>query len=120
MIVADEAFDYFLAIKRKSKRKPYIRSIYFDKNKIFLHYFWEHLFQKVNWRDRMRRLKCFPAALELIAKTRVAPTSKDNPDKKDEILHRFLGKTKEGDKFMVQIKEFKKNGQKYLISIFPI
>lgn len=68
----------------------------------------------------MRRLKCFPAALELIEKTRITPISKDNPNQRDEILHRFYGRTKEGDAFMVQIKEFKRTGQKYLISVFPI
>lgn len=117
--VYDKAYNYFLVIKKRSKRKPYIRSLYFHKEKVFLDFFWEHVHQKQNWRDRVRRLKFFVAALELVAKTNVAPTSKDNPNEKNEILHRFFGKTREGDVFMVQVKEFKRTGQKYLISVFP-
>ena len=40
-------------------------------------------------------------------------------NKSGEILHRFAGSTKEKELFFVQIKEDKKTGQKYLISIFP-
>ena len=38
---------------------------------------------------------------------------------KTEILHRFKGITPEGEEFFVQIKENKRNGQKYFISVFP-
>lgn len=33
-------------IKKYTKRKPYIRSAYFKKDKIFIDYFWSHLKQK--------------------------------------------------------------------------
>jgi len=42
-----------------------------------------------------------------------------SPNKMSEILHRFAGITKDGDNFFVQIKENKKNGQKWLVSVFP-
>lgn len=69
--------------------------------------------------DRLRRLKYFAAALDLIKNSPYDPTSKENPNKKGEILHRFAGITKEKDLFFVQIKEVKQTGQKYFISVFP-
>lgn len=109
----------FKKIKKKSRRQPYLRSVYFKKDKVFLNLFWHHLFDKDNWRDRMRRLQYFEAALELIERTRFEPQSKYNPNKGNEILHRFIGVTKEGDLFFVQIKENLRNKKKFLMSIFP-
>jgi len=117
--VYKKAFRLFAQIKRRSKRRPYIRSAYFKKDKIFLGLFWHHLHEKFSLNDRTRRLKYFPCALELIQKTRFDPTSKENPNTKSEILHRFTGTTAEKEIFFVQIKEDKKTGEKYLISIFP-
>lgn len=113
------AFELFKRIKRKSKRSPYVRSVYFKKDKIFLTLFQQHLFEKEKWQDRMRRLQYFEAAIELIEKSRFEPQSKENPNKKGEILHRFAGVTKNGDRFYVQIKEEKASGKKFLISFFP-
>lgn len=90
----------FKKIKQKSRRQPYIRSFYFKKDKVFLNLFWQHLFDKENWRDRMRRLQYFEAALELIERASIKPQSKNNPNKANEILHRFTGVTKEGDLFL--------------------
>ncbi|MFA5855362.1 MAG: hypothetical protein WC846_03740 [Candidatus Gracilibacteria bacterium] len=67
----------------------------------------------------MRRLKFYPAALELISDTKFAPSSKENPNKSDEILHRFAGISKENFVFYVQIKEDKRSGRKDFISVFP-
>lgn len=106
-------------IKSKSKRRPYIRSAYFKKEKIFLELFWIHLFEKSNWRDRVRRLKYFSCALDLLQNSRFHPNSKENPNKKSELLHRFAGLSKEGDLFYVQIKEDKKTKQKWFMSVFP-
>lgn len=113
------AFGLFLVIKRRSKRKSYIRSAYFKKEKIFLHFFWEHMFQKENWRDRIRRLRFFAAALEVMSNSTLEPLSRQDPNDKSVTLHRFCGATVEGDVFFVQIKEEKKSSKKYLISIFP-
>jgi hypothetical protein len=114
-----EALVLFKQIKTKTKRRPYIRSAYFDKQKIFFDYFWAHLFQK-NFKERVRRLKYFEAALEVIKKSRNHPTSEENPHRKSEILHRFAGLTFEGELFYVQIKENKQSNKKYFMSCFPV
>ncbi|TAN33166.1 hypothetical protein EPN28_02890 [Patescibacteria group bacterium] len=117
--VYKHAFAQYQKIKRKTKRRPYIRSAYFNKEKIFLELFWQHLHTKLNHRDKIRRVKYYPCAIELIQNCRFDPISKDNPNDKSEILHRFVGVTKDREKFLVQIKQNKKNNQKWLISVFP-
>ena len=112
------AWDIYKIVKNKTKRSPYVRSAYFKKDKVFLEYFWKHLWQK-NWRDRMRRLKYFACALDLIQNSRISPESKDNPNNAKEILHRFAGKSKDKQSFYVQIKENKQNDEKYFMSVFP-
>lgn len=112
------AFKIFKEIKGRSKRKPYVRSAYFRKDKIFLNLFWQHLFEK-QWEDRWRRLQYFEAGLELIQKSRAKPTIKEDPNNKGQILYRFLGVTKDDFTFYLQIKEYKKTKKKHLISIFP-
>ncbi len=104
----------FNEIKSRTKRKPYIRSAYFDKSKIFLDYFWEHFYSK-NLGDRRRRIVFYIAALELIQNSHFVPQSKESPNNKNVIFHRFTGKTKDGYGFIIQIKEDKRSGQKYLI-----
>ncbi len=116
--VRKKAFDIYMGIKKRSKRTPYIRSAYFNKDKIFLTLFWHHLFEK-KWQDRMRRLRFYAAAMEVIRYSRFTPRSKENPNKPNEILHRFAGVTKDNELFYVQIKEDKRSRRKYLISIFP-
>jgi len=113
------AFGLYTEIKKKTKRRAYVRSAYFNKDKIFLDLFWHHLFEKSNWRDRVRRMKYFACAIELIQKSRFDPKTKENPNKQGEILHRFYGTTAENELFYVQIKEDKKKDQKFLISVFP-
>ena len=105
-------------IKKRTKRKPYVRSAYFQKQKIFLDYFWEHLHQK-NSRDRVRRLKFYLCALDLIKNSKYQPHSLDNINKRSVMLYRFYGITKEGVEFSVQIMADKRNGKKYFISVFP-
>jgi hypothetical protein len=114
-----KAFGQYKEIAHKSKRRPYIRSAYYDKEKIFLSIFWQHLHEK-NLRDKARRLALFPCAIELMEKTRYFPTTKDNPNKKGEVLHRFTGSTPDNEIFFVQIKEDVKTKQKYFISVFPL
>ncbi len=105
-------------ISRKTKRKPYMRSIYFKNEKIFFEYFWHHLRQK-RPSERFRRLKFFPAAIEVIKLSRHQPSSKVNPNRPTEILHRFAGITQDGQLFYVQIKENRRSQHKYLMSCFP-
>jgi len=109
---------FWSAIKRKTKRKPYIRSAYFKKQKIFFDFFWIHLTQK-NPRQRRIRLQYFPCAVELLKNSNNPPVSKINPNKSTEVLHRFAGLTRNKELFFVQIKENIKTDKKYLMSIFP-
>ena len=108
----------FKQITSKTKRTPYIRSKYFKKEKIFLNLFWSHLFEKRE-KDRVRRLKFYDCALDLIKNSTHDPETRENFQKKDELLHRFYGVTKNGEKFVVQIKENKRTKRKDLISIYP-
>lgn len=114
-----KAMRIFDEIKNRSKRKPYIRSLYFKKEKIFLEYFWEHLFTKQNRRDRMRRLRFYGAAIELLQNGTLAPLTEKHPDGSGDMLYRFYGKTPDGAAFIVQIKEHRKSGQRFFISVFP-
>ena len=113
-----KAFYIYKQIKQKTKRRPYIRSSYFRKDKIFLELFWQHLHQK-NWRDRKRRIRYYPCAIELIRHSRIDSVSTDNPNNPSEILHKFSGITPDKNIFYVQVKENKRNNQKYLMSVFP-
>lgn len=117
--VNKKAREIYYTLRKKTKRRPYIRSLYFSKDKIFLELFWNHLQEKLNHRDKIRRIKFFPCAVELIKSSKFDPESKENVDRKSEILHRFTGKTPQGEVFFVQIKEEKRTGQKWLVSIFP-
>lgn len=113
-----EALNIYKTIQRRTKRKPYLRSPYFSKQKVFFDYFWPHLFQKVP-KERAQRLKYFAAAIELIRHSRQHPETKQDPNKPRELLHRFTGETKEGDIFYVQIKEDKRTGKLSFMSCFP-
>lgn len=104
-------------LRRQTKRKPYIRSAYFDKDKIFLDYFMPHLKQR-SWKQRTSRLSYLKCAMELIKYSRQKPTVKVNPNKKTELLYRFAGLTKDKEIFYVQIKEVKRNGNKYFMSTY--
>lgn len=103
-------------IARQTKRSPYIRSPFFDKDKIFVDTFWSHLHQKPR-ADRKRRLKYYWAAIDLQQNTRCKPAAKANPNGKNEIVYRFAGSTKEGELFYVQVKQ-DKAGNKYFMSAF--
>jgi len=67
----------------------------------------------------VRRVRYFGCATELIQKSRFESKSKENPNKPSEVLHRFVGITADNELFYVQIKEEKRTGQKFLISVFP-
>lgn len=116
--VHKRALEVFKTIKRKTKRKPYIRSSYFKKQKIFFDYFWIHLNQK-SIPERTRRLKYFAAGIEVLMHTQYVPTSKENPNKRSEIQHRFGGIINTGEKFFVQVKEHKLKKTKQHMSVFP-
>lgn len=117
--VMKKAFGQYKEIKSRTKRRPYVRSAHFNKEKIFLGIFWQHLHEKTNLNDKTRRLKYFPCAIELMQNSRVKPTTQASKEEPNVYLHRFAGITPDGDRFFVQIKEQRKNKQKWLISMFP-
>lgn len=116
--VRKQADKIFNLIRSKSKRTPYIRSKYFKSDKVFLNLFWAHIFDK-NEGDRVRRLKFYDCVLDLIKNSTCNPNTYDNFYKKDELLHKFEGITKNNEKFIVQIKENKRSKRKYFISVYP-
>ena len=116
--IEKQAIEIFRTIKSKTKRTPYVRSKYFKKEKIFLNLFWSHLYQK-HEKDRVRRLKFYACSLDLIQNSTVTPETRENFSKKDELLHRFFGRSKNNEKFVVQIKENKRTHRKDFISIYP-
>ena len=104
-------------IRKRTNRKPYIRSPYFKKSKVFLETYIQHLNQKTR-RDRMRRIRYFLCGVDLLRNSREIPESRSSPNSRSEIVHRFAGKTKSGEIFYVQVREDRR-GNKYLMSIFP-
>lgn len=116
--VYKKAQGIFAPIRKRTKRKPYIRSAYFGKDKIFFDYFWTHLRQK-HPLERARRLKYFACALDLIQFSYKHPETRQSSEKKSVILHRFSGVTKDGHQFYVQIQEHKPTGTKQFMSVFP-
>lgn len=117
-LVKHARYEYHVIQNKTPRRIPYIRSAYFTKDKIFINNFWEHINQK-NARDRVRRLKLYICAIELIRNSKLTPNTSQNPNNNDELLHRFDGITSNGVKFSVQIKENKKTNRKEFISCFP-
>lgn len=113
--VLKKAKNFYKYLCSSTRRKPYVRSSFFNNEKIFLGIFWSHLEEKKGFRDKTRRLKFFPCGIELIRESRLEPELKTL---KNERLYRFFGKSKEGLIFCAQIKE-NNAGKKYLISIFP-
>jgi len=116
--VYKSAYKIFHEIERSTRRKPYVRSVYFKKEKIFFDFFWNHLKQK-GPKQRFKRLKLFRSAIELIKYSRNVPTIKINPHNKKEVFYRFAGQTA-NNLFIVQIKENKRSKRKYFMSCFPV
>lgn len=113
-----QARTYYISLIDNSKRRPYIRSQYFSKQKVFIELFWVHLSQK-NTSERRRRIKFIACGIELLRLSRVSPTLKQNVDRKQELLYRFTGITPSGQIFYIQVKENTRTKRKDLISIFP-
>lgn len=117
--VRENAYSLYQEIKKGTRRRPYIRAPYFNRDKVFLAPFWTHIFQKKNWRDRARRLKYFGCAIELLESKYATPITRQHADQSEELLHRFYGQTRDGTVFCVQVKERIRNKEKILLSVFP-
>ena len=102
---------------RQTRRDPFVRSPYFNKEKVFLNTFWNHINTK-RQKDRKRRLVFYSCAIELIEGSRIQPEA---PFKsKTEQLFRFQGLSADSQQFIVQIREELKTGKKYFTSVFPL
>jgi hypothetical protein len=112
------AREVYRGIAKKTKRTPYVRSAYFDGEKIFLNVFWAHMNQK-NRRDRARRLKFYECAIELIKNSRIKPEIKKKVGDGENSYYRFIGEASDGGVFYVQVKQDKKGG-KHLMSIVAV
>jgi len=93
--VAKVARREFNAIRRRTRRQPYVRSEYFSKDKIFLTLFWDHLAQKRRG-DRTHRLRLYAAALDTLRHSRIEPETILSSADPGIILYRFYGITKNG------------------------
>ncbi len=114
-VVIKQAFYLINQIERKTKRTPYIKSSYFGRQKVFINLFAQHIFDKKP-RERMKRLKLVPCAIELIKESTKEPIIKQTIREK---LYRFYGRTKHDLAFVVQIKQDYR-GRKYWMSVFPV
>ncbi len=117
--IMPQARRMFRIIQKHTKRRPYVRSAYFKKDKIFFDYFWIHLNQK-HAHDRARRLRFFPCAIELLRNSRQAPKTFFEAYDKDSIRHQFIGVTNDGTTFSVVVKQDRSSGKKQLLSVFPM
>ena len=110
-----EARQFFRQYDNK-RRLPYIRSKYFNGQKVFLSMFYKHLSQK-SYPEQRRRIKFLPAAIDLVKNSKVPPiiTGDGRPDE----YYRFQGLSKNHQKFAVQIMKDKKQNR-YFMSCFPL
>ena len=104
-------------IAHSIKRQPYIKSKYFNGNKVFLKVFWDHVMQK-RLKERTRRLRFYRAALDVLRHSQITPKTTFNADDRNISLHRFYGVTKDGIYFCVQVKEDKRTRRKDFMSVF--
>ena len=109
----------FSNLRSVSKRSPYIRSKYFKGSKVFLTVFWHHIMQK-HRTNRMVRLRFYRVAIDLLENTRIPPETITSKAHKDILLHRFYGKTIEGELFCVQVKEDQRLKRKDFMSVFDV
>jgi len=100
------------------RRLPYVRSKYFDSQKIFLNMFYKHLDQKPEAEHR-RRIIFVPCALDLLKNSRVEPVTPPTDLTRSIVYYRFQGMSGDDKKFIVQVMRDKKNNC-YLMSCFPV
>ena len=82
-------------IAHLTKRQPYVKSKYFNGDKVFLKVFWD-----------------------VLRHSQITPETTFNADDRNILLHRFYGVTKDGIYFCVQVKEDKRTGHKDFMSVF--
>ncbi len=105
-------------IESLTKRQPYVRSMYFNKDKIFISCFLTHIMQ-IGRKRRTTRLTLYNAAIDLLRNSRHEPETLLKGDLPNAILYRFYGVTKNGVHFCVQVKQDKRSGRKDFMSAYP-
>jgi hypothetical protein len=108
----------YKTIAKQTKRLPYVRSAYFKRDKVFLGLYWAHLSETPMYAQK-HRLRLFNCAIELLRHTTFSPETKPNPNGRNEMVHRFGGRTSDGRRFYVHIKQEIRSGRKYFMSVFP-
>ena len=116
--VMPQARKIFRSLQQKTKRRPYVRSTYFRKDKVFFDQFWTHMNAK-SIPDRTRRLRYLPCTLELLRETRNNPLTFIDSNQPETMKHQFLGKSPDCKKFVVVISEHRSSGRKQLLSMYP-
>lgn len=124
-LLPGSSYDEVLKVARKkhkkvenmTKRQAYVRSTYFNKDKIFLSLFWAHIMQK-HFKVRTKRLKLYSAGIDLLRNSRCEPETIIKIDDMSILLHRFYGVTKDGVEYCVQVKQDKRSGRKDFMSVF--
>jgi hypothetical protein len=111
--VLARASGYYKSLITNPRRKPNVRSKYFDHKKVFLDEFWTQILFR-NLADRRRRLAFYICAIDLIKNSKCAPEIKYEKGKK---LLEFRGIAKNGEKFAVHLRQSKDNI--YMMSCFP-
>ncbi len=117
--IMPQARRVFRTLQKQTKRRPYVRSEYFHKDKIFFDFFWQHMQQKLP-SDRARRLIYFPCALEVLRNSRHDPETYIDIRSPGIIKHRFVGITPGGQRFGVVIHEDRKTNKKQLLTIYAL
>lgn len=116
--VTKSARKEYVKVQKLTKRQPYVRSVYFNKDKVFINIFWNHLAQKRKG-EQIIRAKLFLAAFDLLRNTTFDSDTIFSKDNLNIMLHRFAGETQDGVKFFVQVKQDKRSGRKDFMSAFP-
>ncbi len=110
--------EYKTIQNRNPRRQPYIRSKYFNGDKVFVNIFWNHLAQKRKG-EQIKRAKLLACAVDLLRNTSSPPDTIFNKANLNETLHRFTGHTKDGVTFYVQVRQNKRTDRKDFMSVFP-
>ena len=118
-VIALARHEYHVIQKRTPRRVPYVRSRYFTKDKIFINTFWEHT-NKKSPQERVRRLKLYTCAIDLLRNTTIPPNTIHTNTDKNTSYHQFYGITGDGVAFCVRVNENKRNGRKDFTSVYPI
>ncbi|MDR3125811.1 MAG: hypothetical protein LBU20_01955 [Candidatus Nomurabacteria bacterium] len=116
--ITKKAMYEFHIVEKRSRRLPSVRCKALGGSRIFLGEYINHQGQKTPL-DRRRRLRFLPCAIDLLENTNLKPTTKVNPNTR-ETLYRLYGVAGNGEKFVVQVAENPKTGNKRLMSSFPI